>query len=104
MNPNGPDDRRSLPRSSGTSKNLPRAAGTADVGNTVHNLTLPRDVLAALAAANRSPGWNNRPRDVQRFNVGTCALYVVPYRRWAYRRQERRAAAWQRTHCRDVGE
>lgn len=35
-------------------------------------------VVAALAAADRSPGWNNRPRDVQRFDVGTCALYVVP--------------------------
>ena len=61
------------------------------------------DVLAALAAADRSPGWNNRPRDVQRFDVGTCALYVVPYRRWAYRRQEKQTAAWWRVHGREVG-
>ena len=64
---------------------------------------LAPDVLAALAAADRSPGWNNRPRDVQRFDVGTCALYVVPYRRWAYRRQEQQTAAWWRTHGREVG-
>ena len=51
-------------------------------------------VLAALAAAGRSPGWNNRPRDVQRFDLGHCALYVVPFRRWAYRRQEQQTAAW----------
>lgn len=86
MIPNGPDHRGSLPRLSGTSKNLPRAVQIVGVGNTVHDLTLPRDVLAGLAAADRSPGWNNRPRDVQRFDVGTCALYVVPYRRWAYRK------------------
>jgi hypothetical protein len=60
-------------------------------------------VVAALAAADRSPGWNNRPRDVQRFDVGTCALYVVPYRRWAYRRQEQQTAAWWRVHGREVG-
>jgi hypothetical protein len=60
-------------------------------------------VTAALAAADRSPGWNNRPRDVQRFDMGTCALYVVPYRRWAYRRQEQQTAAWWRTHGREVG-
>lgn len=54
--------------------------------------TLADDVLRALAEADRAPGWNNRSRDVQRFNIGryglTCTLYVVPFRRWAYRRQE----------------
>lgn len=35
---------------------------------------LTPDVLAALAAADRSPGWNKRTRDVQRFTVGACAL------------------------------
>jgi hypothetical protein len=60
-------------------------------------------VVAALAAADRSPGWNNRPREVQRFDVGTCTLYVVPYRRWAYRRQEQQTAAWWRVHGREVG-
>jgi hypothetical protein len=64
---------------------------------------LPSDVLHALAAADRAPGWNNRPRDVQRFDVGTCALYVVPYRRWAYRRKEQEQAAWWRLHGREVG-
>jgi len=65
---------------------------------------LPPDVLRALAAADRAPGWNNRPRDVQRFDVGTCALYVVPYRRWAYRRQEQQAAAWWRARGGDAGQ
>lgn len=65
---------------------------------------LPPDVLAALAAADRSPGWNNRPRDVRRFDVGTCALYVVPFRRWAYRRQEKQTAAWWRTHGQEVSQ
>ncbi|MFK2905675.1 hypothetical protein ISP17_17080 [Dyella ginsengisoli] len=63
---------------------------------------LPPDALAALAAADRSPGWNNRPRDVRRFDVGTCALYVVPFRRWAYRRQEKQTAAWWRAHGEEV--
>jgi hypothetical protein len=75
MKGNGYDYRVSLPRLSGTSKNLPRG------------------VVAALAAADRSPGWNNRPRDVQRFELGACLLFVVPFRCWAYRRQEQRAAA-----------
>ncbi len=103
MTPNGPDDRGSLPRLSGTSKNLPRAVCNAGAGNMTQDLALPPAVTAALAAADRSPGWNNRPRDVQRFDMGTCALYVVPYRRWAYRRQEQQTAAWWRTHGREVG-
>lgn len=64
---------------------------------------LSPDVVAALAAADRLPGWNNRPRDVHRFDLGTCALYVVPYRCWAYRRQEQQTAAWWRAHGREVG-
>ena len=60
---------------------------------TTRNTKLPADVLQALANANRAPGWNNRSPDIQRFDVG-CALYVVPYRRWAYRRQERMTAEY----------
>ena len=60
--------------------------------------TLPSEVLAALAAADRKPGWNSRPRDVQRFELGSCDLYVVPFRCWAYRRQEQQSAAWWRAH------
>lgn len=61
---------------------------------------LPDDLLQALALADRAPGWNNRSRDVRAFtltgNYGRdCTLYVVPFRRWAYRRQEQQAAAWQ---------
>ena len=67
------------------------------------NTRLDPNVLVALAAADRAPGWNNRPRDVQRFMVGTCALYVVPYRRWVYRRQEQQTAAWWRMHRCEVG-
>jgi hypothetical protein len=55
---------------------------------------LPDDVLHALAQADRSPGWNNRRADVQRFDLGRCTLYVVPFRCWAYRRMERQAQAW----------
>lgn len=56
------------------------------------------DVLRALAEADRAPGWNNRSRDVRRFDVPGdfgrgCRLYVVPYRRFAYNRQERATAA-----------
>jgi len=65
---------------------------------------LPADVLAALAAADRKPGWNSRPRDVQQFELGCCALYVVPFRRWAYRRQEQLAAAWWRTQDLDLAQ
>jgi len=66
--------------------------------------TLPEDVLAALAAADRKPGWNSRPRDVQQFELGHCALYVVPFRRWAYRLQEQQTAAWLRIHSSDAGQ
>jgi hypothetical protein len=31
---------------------------------------LSADVLQALAAADRKPGWNNRPREVKRFALG----------------------------------
>lgn len=62
---------------------------------------LPADVLHALAAADRKPGWNNRPREVKRFALGDCQLYVVPYRCWSYRRQELQAAEWHR--LRDQG-
>lgn len=59
---------------------------------------LPDDVKHALAEADRAPGWNNRSRDVRRFEIGryglACTLYVVPYRRWAYRRQERMTAEY----------
>lgn len=57
---------------------------------------IPVEVLQALAEADRKPGWNNRSRDVKRFMLGGCELLVVPYRRWAYRRQERLAAEWHR--------
>ena len=56
---------------------------------------LSDDVQRALANAARSPGWNSRRADVQRFEMGTCVLYVVPFRRWAYRRMERQAVLWQ---------
>ncbi|MBS0589504.1 MAG: hypothetical protein JSR65_02565 [Proteobacteria bacterium] len=61
---------------------------------------LADEVLHALHAADRKPGWNNRSADVRRFEIGRygleCTLYVVPFRRWAYRRQELASAAyWQ---------
>ena len=65
---------------------------------------LTDDVLRALAEADRAPGWNNRSRDVRRFNLEGgfghgCTLYVVPYRRWAYRRQELASAAYWRAQA-----
>ncbi|MEO8804129.1 MAG: hypothetical protein ABI304_01975 [Rudaea sp.] len=60
---------------------------------------LPDDVLHALETAKRTAGWNNRRGDVQRFELAKrcghahCVLYVVPARRWAYRRLEQNAAA-----------
>lgn len=53
---------------------------------------LSPDILAALAAADRSPGWNYRSPAVKRFEIGRCLLYVVPCRRWAYRRHEQQTA------------
>lgn len=58
----------------------------------------PDEVMRALAEADRAPGWNNRARTIRRFDVPGnfgrgCALYVVPYRRFAYNRQERATAA-----------
>jgi hypothetical protein len=60
---------------------------------------LPDDVLAALERAKRTAGWNMRRSDVQRFMLPPapgrfpCRLYVVPARRWIYRRWERLRAA-----------
>lgn len=61
---------------------------------------LPPDVLRALLDCDRTPGWNNRRPDVRRFTLPgkfgrECTLYVVPFRRWAYRRTEQQAAQWQ---------
>lgn len=61
---------------------------------------LPTDVLQALADAQRKPGWNSRSGDVKRFRLGACDLIVVPARRWAYRREEKQAAQWQREQVR----
>lgn len=62
---------------------------------------LPDDVLRALAEAAKAPGWNSRPRTIRRFDLAGgfghgCTLYVVPYRRFAYNRQERATAAYWR--------
>lgn len=62
------------------------------------------DVTAALAYAERTAGWNNRRGDVQRFELVNCyghepcLLYVVPARRWAYRRWELAAQDRQREY------
>ncbi len=64
-------------------------------------LRLPDDVVQAIEQAKRTAGWNNRRGEVQRFELVNCygrkpcLLYVVPCRRWAYRRLERQAAEWQ---------
>lgn len=50
--------------------------------------TSPSLVSTALEAAERTPGWSNRPREVQTFALGACTLYVVPARRWINRRQD----------------
>jgi len=65
---------------------------------------LSDEVLKALAEAEHKPGWNNRRREVRRFNVAGglghgCTLYVVPFRRWAYRRQELASAAYWRAQA-----
>jgi len=62
---------------------------------------LPDEVVRALAEADRGPGWNNRRRDIRRFDLPArfceaCTLYVVPFRRWANRRTELRAEQWRR--------
>ncbi len=54
---------------------------------------LSDDVVRALREADCVPGWNNRNREIRCFTVPGdfgrgCTLYVVPYRRFAYRRQE----------------
>lgn len=54
------------------------------------------DLKTALTPAARSPGWNNRSPEIRQYELGSCTLYVVPYRCWVYRRQERMAAEWHR--------
>lgn len=63
--------------------------------------TLPIEVRTALAEADRAPGWNNRRREIRRFELAghwgePCTLYVVPFRCWANRRQELASAAYLR--------
>jgi hypothetical protein len=60
---------------------------------------LPADLVEALKAAERKPGWNSRKREVRRFELPRPAgepfiLYVVPYACWAYRRRDAVAANW----------
>lgn len=47
------------------------------------------DVLRALTAAQRTPGWHNRNPAIRRFEIGRygldCTLYVVPARVWLRR-------------------
>jgi hypothetical protein len=76
--------------------------------NTERASNTPRilhDMRRALADARRGPGWNNRPNLVQRFEIGRhglqCTLFVVPFRCWAYRRQDRLAADLCTTRCPD---
>jgi hypothetical protein len=64
---------------------------------------LPDEVTQAIENAKRTPGWNNRSRDVHRFELGACTLYVVPFRRWAYRRQELATAAYWRAQGKPQG-
>lgn len=65
---------------------------------------LPDDVTRAIEQAKRTAGWNNRRGDVQRFALANvqghepCLLYVVPARRWAYRRWDRMTAERQHRH------
>lgn len=54
------------------------------------NRNLAFEVERALADARRSPGWNLRMRDVLKFNLGPCVLFVVPARSWAYRERSPR--------------
>ena len=62
---------------------------------------LPDAVLRALTDARRTPGWNSRRREVKCFQLETCMLIVVPFRRWAYRRMEQRTSAWRAERERD---
>lgn len=59
---------------------------------------LSADVLEALAAADRRPGWNLRPPSVRRFELTgrygqPCTLTVVSAAMWSYRPRDRAAAA-----------
>lgn len=66
---------------------------------------LPDMVTRAIEHAKRTAGWNNRRGDVQIFDLpnryghDACRLYVVPARRWAYRRWERQAAERRQGHA-----
>jgi len=59
------------------------------------------DIAQAIEHAKRTPGWNNRAGTVRRFDVPGgaghgCVLFVVPFRCWAYRRQEQATADYWR--------
>lgn len=49
------------------------------------------DIERVLSMAGRGPGWNSRACIVRTIDLGTCTLYVVPFRCWANRRLDKEA-------------
>ena len=68
----------------------------------------PKDVIDAVAYAQRTNGWNNRRPDVRTFELPNrwgrdrCTLYVVPARVWRYRSWQRMAEEWRERHRNDA--
>ena len=56
------------------------------------------EIRKALALTARARGWAMRDATIRRFEVGTCLLYIVPFRCWANRRMERQSEDWKRAH------
>lgn len=50
----------------------------------------PGQLDAALLEVQRRPGWNLRNTPVRKLAVGTCTVFVVPAKCWAY---------WRRSPC-----
>lgn len=49
------------------------------------------EIERVLSMAGRGPGWNSRACIIRQVDLGTCTLYVVPYRCWANRQLDKEA-------------
>jgi hypothetical protein len=61
----------------------------------------PDQLHNALVHADRTAGWNFRDMPIRTATVAGCAIYVVPAKLWAYRRQIQQVAE---IRCKQVGQ
>lgn len=62
---------------------------------------IPVEAQRALDAAKKTSALHKQDGTIRRFDLSGCTLFVVPFRRWAMRKQERLTAEfWQQQRVR----